>query len=424
MRPPFAALLAAFVALSMAATPAVAQDAQPDEPPSSGLFWRNRPSIQLGDLRIDLRMKLAYDWRHFDPELEEEVENWRMRRGGINGEVGDHVEFEIESDLFSGGDWRDVFVRWRTYRQFEVTAGRFKVPFGREQNVSSSSIDFAERAIVSNVIPPGRDKGVMVRGRFLSRALTYEAGAFDDDGDNGRLREEQFTTTGEVEDIGPSFGGRVTALPLRAATDRLETLRLGFAYGVADIPEGLNSLRGQNVYGTDDFFPSVYVKGRRTRMGVELTYTPGPVRVTAEWMQAREQRQNQGLGDVDLSDVVTTGWYTAATWILTGEDKDGFDNPPDPLFEGGFGAVELAARYEFLGFESAEKIGPAFSNPRAEHILGNNVRVGTVGVNWFINRWVRATINGIREHYADPLRTPQPGTSTLWSAVGRLQLVF
>ena len=159
-------------------------------------------------------------------------------------------------------------------------------------------------------------------------------------------------------------------------------------------------------------------------MGVELTYTPGPVSLTSEWMQAREQRKNQGLGDVDLSDVVTTGWYGAATWLLTGEDKEDFDNPRDALFDGGFGAVELVARYEFLGFESADKIGPAFSNPRAEHILGNSVHVGTVGVNWFLNRWLRVTVNAARERFEDPSRTPQPGTSTFWSGIGRLQVVF
>jgi hypothetical protein len=47
-----------------------------------------------------------------------------------------------------------------------------------------------------------------------------------------------------------------------------------------------------------------------------------------------------------------------------------------------------------------------------------------VGVNWFPNRWVRITVNGIREEFEDARRTPIPGTAEFWSALGRLQIVF
>ena len=416
-----AALLLALAILFPPSVFAQDQDQTPED--QSWLRWRNRPSFQFGDLRIDLRLKLAYDWRRFDPDLDEDDGVWRVRRGGINGELGDHFEFEIEHDFFTGGDWRDVFLNWGTHRQIEIRGGRFKVPFGHEQNVSRTSVDFVDRALTSNTIAPGRDWGVMAHGRFLSRGFTYEVGVFDDDGTNGRIDPDQFTTTGEIEGVGPSFAGRITVLPLRPASEVFETFRVGFAVGGSDLPEGLNSLRGENVYGTD-FFEPVYVKGTRTRMGVELTYTPGPVGLSAEWMQAREQRKGQGLGDVDLSDFITTGWYAAATWLLTGEDKEDFDNPRNPLFDGGIGAVEAAVRYDVLGFESAEKVGEPYTNPRAEHILPNSDRVWTFGVNWYVNRWVRATVNAIREEFDDPTRTPIPGTTLFWSGVGRLQLVF
>jgi phosphate-selective porin OprO/OprP len=407
-------------------SPAVAQDTPKGQDPPESIFrWRNRPSIQLGDVRIDLRLKLAYDWREFDPEIDELADGWRIRRTGINGEIGDHVEFQIEKDFNRLGRWRDVYVNWRTFRQFEVTGGRFKVPFGREELISISDLDFAFRTLVSNVIPPARDTGVMVHGRFLSRGFTYEFGVFDDDGDNGEIDpQDQFSTSGEISDIGPSFAGRVTATPLRPLAETFDTLRFGFAYGGANVPEGPNSFKGETVYGTVDFFEPVYVKGRRTRMGVEVSYTPGPVGLSAEWMQAREERKNQGLGDVDLSDVITTGWYAAGTWLLTGEDKEDFNNPRRSLFAGGLGAVELGVRYEELWFESAEKIGPAFTNPRAEHILGNTNAVWTFGLNWFVNRWVRATVNAIHEEIEDPERAPIVGTSEYWSTVWRLQVVF
>jgi phosphate-selective porin OprO and OprP len=418
--------LALAALLCCAPAPAVAQDTPKDsDPPASTLRWRNRPSIQLGEhVRLDLRLKLARDWRRFDPDIDEDEDIWRLRRAGVEGELGEHFQFEIERDLHRDGQWRDIYLNWRTFRQLEITAGRFKVPFGREMNVGVTAIDFAARTLASNVIAPARDRGVMAHGRFLQRGFTYEFGVFDDDGDNGRLLEEQFSVTGPVRDIGPSYAGRITATPLRPLAETFERLRVGFAYGGTSLPEGLNSLRGPTVYGTAEFFEPVYVNGRRTRMGVQLEYLPGPVGITSEWMQAREQRKGQGLGDVDLSDLVITGWYLAGTWLLTGEDKDEFDNPRRPLFDGGIGAVELAARVEKLQFESAEKVGPAFRNPRAEHILGNSNLVWTFGVNWFPVRWVRVTANAVREELEDPDRSPLPGTREFWSALGRLQLVF
>ena len=422
--PPLAAVVVFGLFLTLPA-PASAQGDQEDERERSGFRWRNRPSIQLGEhVRLDLRLKLQYDLRRFDPEIDEDERDFRVRRGGLNGEIGNHLEFQIEGDINRDGRWRDVYANWRTFRQFQVMAGRFKVPFGREELVSITDVDFAFRSLVSTTVPPARDKGVMVHGRFLQRGLTYEVGVFDDDGDNGRLQEPQFALTDNVEDIGPSFAGRVTATPLRRLGEALDTFRVGFAYGGAKVPEGLNSLRGETVYGTTDFFEPVYVKGRRTRVGTEVSYMPGPVGLNAEWMQAREERLNQGLGDVDLSDFITTGWYASATWLITGEDKEDFNNPRRPLFDGGFGAVEIGARFEELRFESAEKIGEAFPNPRAENILGNRDRVLTVGLNWWPSRWTRLTVNGIRETFQDPARTPEPGTTEFWSGVMRFQIVF
>lgn len=398
---------------------------KPDEDNDRGwLRWRNRPSFQFGELRLDLRLKLQYDFRRFDPDIGEDENDFRVRRGGLNGEIGNHVEFQLEGDLNEGGKWRDVFVNWRTFRQVEVMAGRFKVPFGREELIGISDVDFAFRTLASTTIPPARDKGVMVHGRFLQRGVTYQVGGFKADGDNGRLQERQFSITANPPGLGHSFAGRVTATPLRPLAKTFETFRVGAAYGAVDVPEGRNSMRGESAYGTKVFFEPVNVKGRRQRFGAELYYTPGPFGFGAEWMQAREQRKNQGIRNIDLSDLVTTGWYASATWLVTGEDKEDFNGPRHPLFTEGIGAIEVVARYEQLKFESAEKIGPAFPNPRAENILINSDSVWTFGANWFPNRWVRVVVNAIHEHFADPERTPRPETTDFWSGVLRLQLVF
>jgi phosphate-selective porin len=89
------------------------------------------------------------------------------------------------------------------------------------------------------------------------------------------------------------------------------------------------------------------------------------------------------------------------------------------------GAVELAARLEELRFGSVRTGGePPSSSPRATNILANRDRILTLGVNWYLNRFGRVTVNGTREDLQDPRRTPILGRTRFWGAVLRLQFVL
>lgn len=421
-------LAAIALALAAVATPALAQR----KPVKKGLVWDgDRPSIVFGrDVNIDLRMKLQLDWRWFDPDVGEKTFDVKSMRVGLKGEATRHFDYEIERELnedLEFKDWKDVYVDWHTFDAFGVEAGRFKMPFGLEQLTGPTETDFAYRSLASSTIAPARDRGVMAHGRFWGRDLTYEAGVFNTDGDNGKLEEPQFVPEGEpVPDVGPTFAARITGTPLRALGwgGRLRSLRLGGAYTNGELPEGLNSLRGESLYGTYTFFEPVYVKGRRQRFGTELEWTPGSFGLKAEWMQAREDRLGQGNRNEDLSDFVSTGWYVSGTWLVTGENKDSRINPRHPLFTGGAGALELGVRYDQLWMGSAGQDGQAYSNPRADPLVSNSDKVWTFGANWFPNRWVRAIVNVIHEAYEDPSRVPVKGTGGYWSALVRAQLVF
>ena len=123
-----------------------------------------------------------------------------------------------------------------------------------------------------------------------------------------------------------------------------------------DLPEGLNSLRGESVYGTEDFFEPVYVKGRRQRFGAQLDWTPGPTGFKAEWMQSREDRHRAEPPQRRICPTSSApAGMSSGTWFVTGQDKDDNINPRQPVFQGGIGAIELAARYEELEFGSAHQ---------------------------------------------------------------------
>jgi phosphate-selective porin len=157
---------------------------------------------------------------------------------------------------------------------------------------------------------------------------------------------------------------------------------------------------------------------------VEAEWNPGSLGFRGEFIRAAEQRIGQGLGDVDLSDYVGRSWYVSAAWVMTGEEKAGGVTPRGALFRQGIGAVEVAGRLESLRFGSASREGPAFTNPRADHVAPNEVRVWTTGLNWYPNRWVRLQGNAVREAFSDAARAPIAGEPTYWSGILRLQVVL
>ena len=181
-------------------------------------MWNDRPSIVFGeDIHVDLRAKMAFDWRGFDPDVDEDLYDLNVLRFGLKGELTRHVDFEIERELSSDGDWtdwKDVYLNWDTFDAASVRGGRFKMPFGFEQNLGRTDLDFVYRSRISTQLTPARDKGVMVYGRGLNRSMTYEFGVFNTDGDIGKLDEPQFDT-GEDQRLGPTYAGRLSGAVLR-----------------------------------------------------------------------------------------------------------------------------------------------------------------------------------------------------------------
>jgi phosphate-selective porin OprO/OprP len=141
-------------------------------------------------------------------------------------------------------------------------------------------------------------------------------------------------------------------------------------------------------------------------------------------MQSREQRLQQSNRNEDLSDLIGTAWYVTGTWFVTGEDKDDNINARRPLFSGGPGAIELAVRYEELGFKSATDAGTSFTNPRADNQTPNSDKAWTFGVNWTTTRWSRVILNAIHEEFEDATRAPETGIASYWSGLIRLNIVF
>lgn len=406
------------------AVPAAAQRSQPSsgetsagEPAGDERKWfvmDDRPSLRLGDaLRLDLTSKLGLTVRtspnlHPDTELEQS-------RVGVDGRLFDIIGFQIEREI--GDDeqpWRDVFVELRKWRAMRARVGRFKVPFGQERLTSISDLDFVHRSIPTEALTPGRDTGVELNGRVLGRALSYQAGVFQHDGDVSRR--------GTDAPGGRTAAGRVVATPFAWASSRaLQRVEAGISMTIGDVPEGLNGLRARTSNDYEALAPS-YVFGTRVRFGADAAFAQGPLSIKGEFLEARDERTRQGLGDEDLADVVARGWHVSATSFVVGRLKSNGTAPRTPLGAGGIGAIQVAARIESLAFGSRAPGVDPVPTPRAPNIRPNDIHAVTLGVNWFPVRFIKLQGNIIREHVQDPERRPDPARP--WGTTGLFRVQF
>jgi phosphate-selective porin OprO/OprP len=383
--------------------------------------WRRHPSLRLGDgTYIEFRARVQESLRRSaEPEDSPEVGNLdsARRRIGVQGEIAGVVEFQMERELGSRTPWRDVFVGYKPFVAVRLQAGKFKLPFSLDANTGAASLDFVNRSLAATHLAPGRDRGVMVHGRLLRRALTYEAGVFDHDGDNARTRNLQRVYGGRT------VASRLSVEPFRTKKKSpLKSLVVGAALSGSELTDGRPALKGRTVMDAVFFGSDFPVSGGRRRTGLETRWTPGAFSVSAEYMRVRDERRGLSVENTDLSPLLASGWYASGTWALTGERKAGnLDAPRRPLFRGGVGAVELAGRIEALGFRSGATNGTPSTALRADVVLGNQDRAETLGVNWYPNRWVKLQVNVVHERLADPSQGPRPSQSGLWSRAVRLQ---
>jgi len=399
--------VAAAVFVCSLASPLAAQEV--------GFRWTDHPTIRVGKwLRADVRARVQADraWTEIDaPKAGNHGLDIARRRIGVEGRILRAVDYELEYEI-AAREWRDALVDYRQFSAVRVRAGRFKVPFGLDELTGATKLDFVYRSRIAARLAPGRDSGVAVHGQLLHNHLAYEAGMFRNDGDNARP-----TSSSRV------FGGRTTAWrlvarPLATSKSTMADWHVGVALSTTSIPEGFSGVRARTVLGASFFDSDVWVNGKRQRVSIETRWRPGPASIQAEYICLTDERRGESVENGDLPPLKAAGWYVSGTWLITGERKSRGGERPRRRS----GAIELAARLERLDFGNSAVDGS--TSPRAEDVLGNADRVTTLGLNWYLTRWIKLQANLVREQLKDPLQGPAPHTPAMWTRLLRLQLAI
>jgi phosphate-selective porin OprO/OprP len=365
-------------------------------------------------VRFDFKGRIESATRPTSPSasLGQRVVEWQDRRLGVEGSLSKRFAFEISRelgndfeqahDLSEKSAWKDAYVSVRLSKAFAVDAGRFKLPFGREELIGETNLDFAYRSLAARVLSPGRDAGIMAHGRLLNRRAEYQVGYFTRDGENGRTSQ----TLGGRDAV----AARLVLSPFRGVADRLVApLEIGVNVENSHLDNRLG-IRGRTVLGDGIFFDRLYVNGLRRRVGIDAGWENGPFSLSSEYVAVSEERRGMGFDGADLPGIAARAWSVAGTWALTGERKHGRLEPTHDLLRSGYGAIELAVRTEALGFDLAPVADALAGYPTASTLLANADHATTVGVNWYMNHYVKLEANVVMESIADPARSPSPAT--------------
>ncbi|RMF11238.1 MAG: hypothetical protein D6763_03610 [Alphaproteobacteria bacterium] len=348
--------------------------------------WEPAPSIQSADGRFEmnLRGRIYADagWVSDDDDNEDvKATEFRTVRLGIEGKAWKDIKYKAEVDFADNEvDLKDAYLQWKG--PASITFGQFKTPNSLEEQTSSRYITFMERASFTDAFDFARQIGIGVG--FSGENFTANAGVFR--GANGTADEDE----------GETFAARVTF------GDKIGnggSYHVGAHYRYRNAGDDQSDFRYRqrpHNHLASRFINTDRIADSDSTFGVELAGVMGPFSAQAEYAWLKANLSDDFVGNASLDDPTFTGGYISLSYFVTGESraykasKGSFQRIKvnKPVFEGGMGAWEIAARYDVIDLTD-------------ESIQGGEQDTWIIGVNWYLNRHTRFMINYSRSDIKD-----------------------
>jgi phosphate-selective porin OprO and OprP len=318
----------------------------------------------------------------------------RRARLGFQGTFLKHWKSKLEVDFANSGtpSWKDSWISYNgknSLGKYFIKVGHHHVPFGHTTISSSKYMPLMRRPLFGDGPTLSRAVGVAIREdskRWFVHAGVFRPGlssSSDERGDNSGSSDAIHTA---IRVAGtPVFQDKKHLVHVGASY--LHTNNNGDSFNYVDnalithIGSGgtLDANFGRNTKDIDAF-------------DLEALSVWGPFHVVGEYVH---WSVNDPDGDADLS-----AWSIDAGWFLTGESmkyKAGqFSgiSPKNPFLRGGFGAWQIAVRYENMDLNDGTAI------------TGGEAYVFTAGINWYPVKNIRFMAN-----YAHVLDYDRPGNA-------------
>lgn len=330
-----------------------------------------------GDDKLKLGGVLMWDYDQFNgihigrTEEDYKVGNeTELRRARIDIKNKFKKDWEAELQLtFDDGtsapDIGDAYIAFIGWDDITLTIGQTKEPFGLEELTSSNNITFIERSMATSVFAPGYHPGLGLswhRKPFIWAIGVYEAADHENKRDTYALTGRFVLTTWE---------------------NKKNVLHVGIDGSVRDFCREVYKIEERaEVHTAEEIVRSFGTQADEVQLlGLEFALVFGPFSLQAEHMSSMIKAS---VG----TNAAYAGYYIQGSYFLTGETrpyKNGTFKQIKPLNT--YGALELVSRYSFLDAEDNNK--------------GVRVSNFTLGVNYYLNKWIRLKTNYIKTKLID-----------------------
>jgi phosphate-selective porin OprO/OprP len=326
---------------------------------------------------------------------------FRRARFGVEGVIARDFNYRLLMELGGSGTEgptriNDAWISYSGVAPFTFQLGAFAPAANMDDSTSPEDLAFLERASASE----------------LSRSLAGADGrlGFAIKANGARWMSSLALTTrtvndAEVFDTQAAAVGRLTFL---AATGSDYNVHLGasgsYVFSPADQGQGTTPLHPVRLRER----PEIRVDSVRLidtgAIDADHASVYG-VEVAANWKSFYLQGEHFWFGITRPASNTArnpdfTGYYLQGSWIVTGESRR--YNPVTGSFQGprakapfpgngGFGALELAARYSRMDLDFEAGLEGAAALPGA--VRGGNQRVWTFGVNWYPNPSIKVMLD-------------------------------
>jgi phosphate-selective porin OprO/OprP len=348
--------------------------------------------LRSADKKYDIRFRgyTHFDGRYFTEDDDDFTDTFIFRRVRpiVEGTLGGVVDFRIMPDFANSTlVLQDAYLNLRYWPLANIQAGKFKAPFGLERLQSATNMLFVERALPTQLVP-NRDLGMMVHGNFREGLVQYQLALM-----NG-------VSDGASADVDSSDGKELVARlfvhPFQDSTqDWLSGLGLGFAidYGRQDggTPAPYRA-QSQSIFFS--YAAGTALTGSRVRYSPQAYYYWGPFGALAEYVRTSTDVSLMGQKEQFENDA----WQLALSYVLTGENASYKGVVPREDVSpgtGGWGAWEIAGRYHELRVDD-DVFDLGFSSLATS---AERAKAWGVGLNWYMNRWVKIMLNYDRTRF-------------------------
>jgi phosphate-selective porin OprO/OprP len=268
------------------------------------------------------------------------------------------------SDEFS---WYDYRLDIPLPAALTLSVGKQKEPISMHRLMGLAYLPMQERSAFMDALLPARNHGVVLSGATASDNVSWAVGAFNNWIDSGV----------SFSDTSNQVVGRTTWAPARFQDER-NLLHLGFGLRYSDARRSFR-IRSEPEFDNAPLYVDTGSLSADSHVtyNLEAYWRSGPYMLGCEFVGA----------DVDapqLGDPFLSGYLLTGSWAVTGEKRAyrkrsaTFDPLPvaRPVNQGGWGAVELAARYSRTDLTD-------------EAVEGGDMDVLSLGVNWWLTRWAQ-----------------------------------